>query len=545
MDLILINGNIITMNDAYPKAEAMAINGGEFVKVGSNEEVLNFRTEDTKILDLRNKTVVPGFNDSHMHLLEFGYSLTKVDLNGSKSIDEVIERAKSFLKNSDMSEKDWVKGRGWNQDIFKEKRFLNRYDLDKISKETPIYMTRVCGHVIAVNSKALEIMGVSKNTPQIEGGHFDVDEKGEPTGIFRENARDYIFNCVNPPKREDIKLMIMEAADAYAAQGITSVQTEDLDALPGIHYEEILNAYKELAEAGKLKIRIYEQCIFRDINTYKDFLSKGYKTGYGDDYFKIGPLKLVRDGALGGRTALLREPYSDDPASIGISCFTQEELDEWVLTAQAANMTVAVHCIGDAAMYSALDSIEKAKKSVYKEDMRHSIIHCQITEKEIINRFRELGVIAHVQPIFLDYDLHIVEDRVGKERAKYTYNFKRMLDEGVHVAGGSDYPYCEFYQVFLNLHAAINRQDVNGFPKGGWLPDQKLSVSEAIGIFTKGSAYASYDEERKGIIGEGKLADFFVMSDDIYMIKPSEIKNMQVEMTFMGGNLVYERADIR
>ncbi len=541
MDLILINGNILTMNDAYPKAEAMVIKDGKFVKVGSNEEALSLRTEDTKVLDLQNKTVAPGFNDSHMHLLEFGYSLTKVDLNGSKSIDEVIERTKSFLKSSDLGENDWIKGRGWNQDLFKDKRFLDRYDLDRISTKNPIYMTRVCGHVIAVNSKALEIMGVSKNTPQIEGGQFDVDEKGDPTGIFRENARDYIFNCVPSPKKEDIKRMILEATDAYAAQGITSVQTEDLEALPGIGYEEIFNAYKELAEEGKLKTRVYEQCIFRDIDEYRGFLSKGYKTGYGDEYFKIGPLKIVRDGALGGRTALLCAPYSDEPASIGISCLTQEELDEWVLMAQKSDMTVAVHCIGDAAMYSTLESIEKAKKTVPKKDMRHSIIHCQITDREIIKKFNELDVIAHVQPIFLDYDLHIVEDRVGKERAKYTYNFKRMIDEGIHVAGGSDYPYCEFYQTFFNLHAAINRQDIHGYPEGGWLPDQKLSVFEAISIFTKGSAYASYEEDNKGTIEKGKFADFFVMSDDIYKVEPSEIKNMQVEMTFMGGNLVYKR----
>ncbi len=540
MDLIIMNGKIITMNPKHPKAEAVAIKDGKFEKVGSSEEVLKLKTELTEIIDIKGKVLVPGFNDSHVHFLDFGYSLSKADLNGSKSIDEMIQRTKAFFQDKVIRENDWLKGRGWNQDIFREKRFPNRYDLDKISTERPIYLTRVCGHVAVVNSKALEIMGVTKDSEQVEGGYFELDENGEPTGIFCENALELIYDNIPAPKTEDLKKMLICATEAYAAEGITSVQTDDLMTLPGMDYEDIIKSYKELASEGKLKTRIYQQCRFSTIDEYRGFLSKGYRTGVGDDYFKIGPLKIVGDGSLGGRTAFMTEPYADDPTTIGIPCLTQEEMDEWVHTAHKENMTIAVHSIGDAAMYRVLESIEKVQKAMPKEDMRHSIIHCQITDLEIIRKFSRLGVIAHVQPVFLNYDLHIVEDRIGKERAKYTYNFKRMLDEGVHVAGGSDFPYCEFYQGVYNLYTVINRRDINGYPEGGWLPDQKLSVDEALAIFTIGGAYASYEENIKGTIEEGRLADCFVMSHDIYDIDPLEIKDISIEMTFVGGKLAYK-----
>ncbi|MCG8482481.1 MAG: amidohydrolase [Clostridia bacterium] len=540
MDLIIMNGKIITMNPKHPKAEAVAIKDGKFEKVGSNEEVLKLKTELTEMVDIKGKVLVPGFNDSHVHFLDFGYSLSKADLNGSKSIDEMIQRTKAFFQDKVIRENDWLKGRGWNQDIFREKRFPNRYDLDKISTERPIYLTRVCGHVAVVNSKALEIMGVTKDSEQVEGGYFELDENGEPTGIFCENALELIYDNIPALKTEDLKKMLICATEAYAAEGITSVQTDDLMTLPGMDYEDIIRIYKELASEGKLKTRVYQQCRFSTIDEYRGFLSKGYRTGVGDDYFKIGPLKIVGDGSLGGRTAFMTEPYADDPTTIGIPCLTQEEMDEWVHTAHKENMTIAVHSIGDAAMYRVLESIEKVQKAMPKEDMRHSIIHCQITDLEIIRKFSRLGVIAHVQPVFLNYDLHIVEDRIGKERAKYTYNFKRMLDEGVHVAGGSDFPYCEFYQGVYNLYTVINRRDINGYPEGGWLPDQKLSVDEALAIFTIGGAYASYEENIKGTIEEGRLADCFVMSHNIYDINPLEIKDISIEMTFVGGKLVYK-----
>jgi hypothetical protein len=541
MDLILKNGKVVTMDENNPRAEAVAIKDGKFFEVGSNKEVLKLKEGKTKIIDLEGKVLLPGFIDSHMHFLDFGYSLTKVDLNGSKSIDEIINRTNKFFENKDIKEGDWLKGRGWNQDILEENRFLNRYDLDKISKEKPIYMTRVCGHVAVVNTKALEVMGVNKNTEQVDGGHFDLDEKGEPTGIFREKALELIYSKVPSPNVAEIKNMILKATEAYAEQGITSVQTDDFETIPGVNYEDVIRAYIELADQGKLKTRIYEQCIFDNIEKYKGFLEKGYRTGDGNNLFKIGPLKVLSDGSLGGRTAYMTQPYADDESTVGIPCYSQEELDEWILTAQKNNMTTATHCIGDAAMYMTLDSIEKAKKEIPKKDMRHSIVHCQITDKKIIKRFSKLNVVAHVQPVFLDYDLHIVEDRIGKERAKYTYNFKRMIDEGVVVAGGSDYPYCEFYQTFYNLHAAINRQDLSGYPKEGWLPEEKLSVDEAVSIFTKGPEYASYEEDIKGAIEKGKLADCFLISDDIYTIDSSKIKDLFVELTLMDGKIVYKK----
>ncbi len=540
MDLILKNGKISTMNPLQPWAEAVAIKNGKFEGVGSNEEILCLQSSDTTILDLEGKLLVPGFNDSHMHLLSFGYSLQMVDLNGSKSIEELINRTEKFILDKNTSPETWIRGRGWNQDYFTTNRFPNRYDLDKISKEHPICLTRACGHVSIVNSKALEIMGVDRNTDQVKGGHFDLDENGEPLGVFRETAMKLIYDIIPEPSLNDIKKMIIDGSKYALSQGVTSVQTDDFEALPGKNFKNVIKAYMELTEKDELPVRIYEQCLLPHINLLNHFLDLGYNTGYGDEFFKIGPLKLLGDGSLGARTAYMCEPYADDPSTYGISIFTQKDLDELVFTAHNAGMQIAIHCIGDKIMYMAFESIEKAQKNNPRSNHRHGIIHCQITDETLLNKYRDLDVIAHIQPIFLNYDLHIVEARVGKEKASTSYNWKSMLDKGVHVACGSDCP-VEPLDVIPGIYTAVTRQDLSGYPTGGWFPEQKLTVNEALHGFTLGAAYASFEEDIKGSIQEGKLADMVVLSEDIYEINEDNIKDVLVEMTFVGGKLSYQR----
>lgn len=540
MDLIIINGNINTLDKFNSGARAVAVENGKIAKVGSNDEILALRENSTQVIDLKGKLLVPGFNDSHMHLIDYGASMQKVNLVGSKSIEDIIERTRLFILQNRIPKGTWIQGRGWNHDFFNDKSFPSRYDLDKISNEHPICLSRACGHVCTVNSKALEKMKISKYTPQVAGGHFDIDDTGEPLGIFRENALNMIYNLIPEPYIDAIKDMILNVSKLALKQGITSIQTDDFGAVPGKNYNKVIEAYTEMDKLSTLPVRINQQCLLPNINSLNEFLNAGYMTGNGSNFYKIGPLKLLADGSLGARTAYLSKPYSDSPESCGIPVYRQDELDELVITAHRRGMQVAIHCIGDKAMYMAFQSFEMALREYPRVNHRHSIIHCQITDNTLLDKFKSLNIVAHIQPIFIDYDLHIVENRIGSERAKASYNWKGMYDRGVKVACGSDCP-VEPFNVLNGIYCAVTRKDLIGYPKDGWLPEQKLTVEQALSGFTYGSAYASFEEGMKGSITPGKLADMTVLSDDIFNINPEDIKNVEVLMTFVDGKLVYQR----
>lgn len=539
MELILINGNIVTMDTLNPRADAVAINNGKFVKIGSNKEILSLKEKDTNVIDLKGKMLLPGFIDSHMHFAMLGSNMQECNLIGTNSVEELIERVKGFVKSKKIRSDQWIIGKGWNQDYFDIKKLPTRYDLDKISMEQPICLTRACYHLCVVNSKALEVSGISINTPQVENGQFDLDEKGEPLGIFKENALKLIYDNLPSPQIEDFKKMIIDASNYAISQGVTSVQTDDF-MLPGIRFTDVLKAYSELRKNKKLIPRIYEQCLLPSMDLLNSFLDMGYRTGQGDNFFKIGPLKLIGDGNLGNRTAYLCSPYSDVGSISGMPRYTQESLDELVITAHNAGMNVAIHCIGDKTMYMAFESFEKAQRQNPTVDSRHGIIHCQLTDQSLLDKFRDLSIIAYIQPIFLNYDLHIVEARIGKERSKTTYNWKSLFDRGVHVACGSDCP-VEALDVLPGIYSAVTRKDLQGYPESGWLPDQKLTVEQALFGFTLGAAYASCEENIKGSIQVGKLADMVVLSDNIFEIHPDKIKDVEVEMTFIDGKLVFSK----
>lgn len=538
MEKIFINGKIYTMDNSRNSYEAMGVIGNKIEALGTNTELLLTKREETKVIDLKGKTIVPGFNDSHMHLVNYGYSLTQVNLMGVKSMESINERVGSYIKKNKICKDKWVRGRGWNQDYFTmEKIFPTRYDLDKISTNIPIVLTRICGHVAVVNSKALEILNIKKGTPQVEGGQFDVDENGEPLGIFREMALSLIYDIIPEPSLEEVKDMMRMAIKELNKQGITSVGTDDFEALPGKSYDLIIRAYLELKEENNLNVRIYEQCLLPERDKLEEFFSKGYKSGWGDEDFKIGPLKLLIDGSLGARTAALVESYSDDKGNKGITMIDQDKLDELLDLASKNNTHVAIHGIGDRAMYMAFESIEKSLNNNPKKDHRHGIVHCQITEEDLLNKFKELNIIAYIQPIFLDYDWKIVRDRVGKDREKTSYNWKTMVDKGVKIACGSDAP-VETFNVLYGIYEAVTRKDLEGNPKKGWLVEQSLTVDEAIYGYTMGGAYASFEEDIKGSIEIGKLADFVVLSEDIFKIKKDKIKDVEIEMTIFNGKIM-------
>lgn len=539
--MIFIGGKIVTMDANNPFAEAVAIKDGKIIKVGTDEEALQLKEAGTEIIDLKGRLMIPGFNDSHMHLLNYGYALENVDLVGSKSVEDIIDRTKAAIKNKGIEEGKWVKGRGWNHDYFEgEKVFPNRYDLDSISTIHPIVLTRTCGHVSIVNSKALEIMGINKDTKQIEGGYFDVDDDGEPLGIFRENALELINMHIPELTLDEIKGYLLQAMKNANACGLTSVQTDDFGSVSDENNERIIIAYEELKKEGKSTLRVYEQCLLPDLKPLNELLNKGYCTGYGDEIFKIGPLKLLADGSLGARTAALNKPYADAKETSGIPVFSQEEIDQLVEKAHSKGMQIAIHGIGDRAMYMGIEAIEKALKKNPREDHRHGIVHCQITDEYLLNKFGELELVAYIQPIFIDYDWKIVGNRVGNELMKTSYNWKSLKEKGARIACGSDCP-VESFNVLNGIYAAVTRKDLTGKPEGGWLPEQKLTVYDAVYGFTMGGAYASFEDDIKGSIKEGKLADMVVLSKDIFEMPDDEIKNAEVEMTIFDGKIVYRR----
>lgn len=538
MKKIFFNGKIVTMEKDLPLAEAVVVSDGKIIFAGSSEDAMKYKESDAQIIDLKGKMMVPGFIDSHMHLLNLGISMQNIDLSGVKSLKELKASIAGFIKDNNIEPGQWVLGRGWNQDYFDVKVFPDRYDLDDVSQGNPIMITRACGHAVVVNSKVLELCGIDRDTRQVEGGAMDLDEKGEPKGIFRENAISMVSEAIPKHDVESIKEMIISAQEKALSFGITSVQSDDLQSASGLGFEEVIQAFKELAEESRMKMRLYEQCQLPTIEEFKSFFDKGYYPGWGDKLFKLGPVKLLTDGSLGARTAYMTLPYEDAPDSYGIFTYSQEELDELVAYAHERNMSVAIHCIGDKAMYMAFESIEKAKYNIPDKNVRHSIIHCQITDEKLLNKFKELDVIAHVQPIFLDYDLHIVEDRIGIDRAKWTYNWKSLIDRGVHVAFGSDCP-VEPCHVIHGIYAAVTRKDLKGYPEGGWLPNQKISVEEALYGFTMGPAYASFEEDIKGSIKAGKLADFAVLYEDIFELDPDKLKDVEVAATIMNGEIIW------
>ncbi len=538
MDLIFYNGKVATMDDQDTICQAVAIEGNKIKAIGSDDEILSMKGEDTDLVDLKGRLMVPGFNDSHMHLLSYGYSLTMADLNGSRSVEDVIERTRDFMESNPVEEGRWIRGRGWNHDYFEgEKRFPTRYDLDQVSTDHPVCATRTCGHVLTVNSKALEIMGIDRNTPQIPGGQFDLDENGEPIGIFREDAMRVVYDSIPSPGLEEIKAMMKRASGDLNRMGITSVGTDDFEALPGSDYENVIKAYRDLVQEGENTVRIYEQCLLPKMERLQEFLGKGYRTGVGDESFKIGPLKLLIDGSLGARTAAMVEDYSDESGNRGIETATQEYLNGLVRTAHNEDCQVAIHGIGDRGMYMAFEAIERALEENPRKDHRHGIVHAQITDMPLLEKFRDLDALAYIQPIFIDYDWKIVRDRVGEEREATSYNWKRMLDMGIHIPCGSDAP-VETFDVMKGIYEAVTRKDLQGNPEGGWLPDQALSVKEALYGFTREGAYASFEEKEKGMIAEGYLADLVVLSEDIFSIDPDRIKDVKVQMTVFGGRIL-------
>ncbi len=535
MKTIYHNAKVYTGEKGF--AEAFIVEDGQFGAVGSEEEILALGCSGTEYVDLKGSFVCAGFNDSHMHLLGYGEALGAAALGEhTESLEGMLKYLKEYLRDNPVREGGWLLGRGWNQDLFKDTDSMpSRKDLDWVSADIPIMITRTCGHCCVLNSKALEICGIDKNTVSPEGGSIG-REDGEPDGRLFDNAMDLAETRVPLPGKDEIKDMIRRACRALNSYGVSSVQSDDYCAFRAVPFETVNEAYRELEESGELTVRVYEQANFTSLEELKAFAEAGNLTGKGSDFFRIGPLKMLGDGSLGSRTAYLSRPYADDPNTRGLLIFTPEEMKEMISYANRIGMQVAVHAIGDACLDLVLDCVEEALKEHPREDHRHGVVHCQISRPDQLERIGRLRMHVYAQSVFLDYDNHIAEKRVGKELASSSYSWKTLMKKGVCVSNGSDCP-VELPDVMKGIECAVTRTSLDG--TGPYLPEEAFTLSEALDSYTVKGARASFEEGRKGKIAPGYLADFTVLRKDPFETEERKLHEIEVLACFLGGKKVY------
>lgn len=536
---IFSNGKIYTMDGKI--LEAVAISGDKIVKVGGNEEVNLLKQPETQITDLCGKAVVPGFIDTHTHLVGYGCSLNAVNLENANSKEEIINRCKNFINKNNIPKGSWVYGRGWNQNLFIDnKKFPIKEDLDKISQEHPILLIRTCGHVGIVNSMAINNVGVI-NDMFIEGGQFLKDENGNFNGVITEASLEWFKKNKNSKQNLiEIKKAIMDGCNELLKYGITSIHTEDsYDLGYGGDFLDIYNTYQDLIRDNQLPLRIYQKISLPKGPAIDEFLNKcNLRTGMGNEFYKIGPMKQWTDGTLGARTAALLKDYSDAEGNKGLYYYTEYELYENIKKAHLNDMQVCLHAIGDGALEMVLNAYERILSEFPKKDHRHRIVHCFVGNKIQYERIAKLNLIINTQPISTSTDIPMMNDRVGSVREKDCHSWKTLINLGVYITGSSDIP-VETPNVFHGIYSIVNRKNINGNPPYVWIPEERVTVEEALKIATINGAYSAFEDNIKGTITEGKLADFVVLSHDPFEIPTESLRDIIVEKTIIGGVIKY------
>ena len=529
--LVLLNGKIWTVNDSQPRAEAVACLGSHIVAVGSNDTIRKWVGTGTEIIDLGGKLVVPGFNDAHVHFFSGGENLASVQLRDAKSEDEFRGRIAEFAAKQPTGR--WITGGGWDHENWTPARLPTRQLIDAVSAGHPVFVNRLDGHMALANSQALKLAGITRDTPDPPGGTIVRDAAGEPTGVLKDAAMDRVDRAIPEPSGDRIAEAVRAAMRYAAKNGVTSVQ--DMSAAP-----EILRVYQTLLAHGELTVRISGH---QPLAQWQRLAAVGLHADFGGEKLHIGALKGFADGSLGSTTALFFEPYLDAPNTSGLAnseMIPASKMQTHILEADRAGLQVAVHAIGDQANNTVLGMYEEAERQNGARDRRFRIEHAQHLRMEDIPRFGKLHVIASMQPYHCIDDGRWAEKRIGPERAKGTYAFRALLDSGAVLAFGSDWDVAPMVPL-MGIYAAATRRTLDGKHPDGWVPEQKITVAEAIRAYTMGSAYASFDEKIKGSIEPGKLADMVVLEDDILSMPTVEIEKARVEATVFDGKVIYHR----
>ena len=529
-DLVIIGGKVVTVDSDFSITEAVAVRDSKIIFVGTNVDAKEYISRTTNVIELNGELVLPGLIDSHGHLTGYGKSLEHVDLVGTKSYKEVIDFVKEEVKTVEPGE--WIRGRGWDQNDWEIKEFPTHQALSKISPDNPVIFSRIDGHAILVNQKAMKIAGIDINTSDPDGGKLIRNSNGLPSGIFIDNAEKLITDHVPKYSTEKIRGIIHNAAKRCAELGLTGVG----DA--GIPITRI-DDYKYLIDNGRMPIRLNAMLADTAVNDWVRFLQKYKVDSYGNDFLRVKSVKLYADGALGSRGAALLEPYSDDPENSGLIVTNNSHMLEVCKAALENDFQVCTHAIGDKAIRTMLDIYEQALQENPIADHRFRIEHSQIVNLDDVTRYAELGVIPAMQPQHTVSDMPWTEDRIGSDRVKGAYAFRSFIDVGVIIPCGSDFP-IEVPNPLVGIHNAVTRQDANGYPEGGWFPEQKMTVEEAIKGYTIWAAYSAFQEDILGSIEVGKYADFTILDKDILSIEPSDILNTKPIFTIVGGEIKYQ-----
>ena len=527
-----VHGRIYTNDPAHPWAEAMAVSSGIITCIGKVDHVLldcGGGQEGMETIQLKGQFVMPGFNDAHVHLGGAAADELAVPLTGVASAEEMQKRVAAAVARR--KEGEWITGGGWDHTLWPEKRFPNRQRLDAVAPKNPVILTHISGHVAVANSLALKSAEIDKNTPNPQGGEIEHDALGEPTGMLKEDAAMSLVRVRIPEpsvekRRQGIELVL----ENVARNGVTSVQDFS-------DWADFL-VYQQLKEEGKLTVRITEWLSFNlPLNDLQNMRAQG---GTKDPWLKTGALKVFLDGAMGSRTAAMLEPYSDDPSSSGILTSDPEKLTAMAIQRDKAGFQLAFHAIGDRANRIALDVFEAVAKANGPRDRRDRIEHAQVVAPDDLPRFAKLKVIASMQPSHQTTDMRWAESRIGPERIKGAYAWATLEKSGARLAFGTDYP-VEVVSPFRGLYACVTRQLPNGTPAGGWQPQEKISLQDCIRAYTSGSAYAEFEEGKKGELKVGEYADFLILSNDLTKVQPSAYLKTEVLKTVVGGRTVYEK----
>ncbi len=527
-DLALLNGNIITVSMDLSSAQAVAIRGGVIIKVGTDDEVRPLIGEETKVIDLGQKLAIPGFIDAHIHAFGVGSALTMraLDLRGltkEQILEKVAQRAKTVEKGV------WISGRGWDQAYWKVKTFPTRYDLDAVAPDNPVGLSPVYGHSGWYNSTALRISHIDKNTRDPDGGRILRDARGEPTGMLIEKAQRLIVRSRDAERPGDKESNFRLAMEQFKKWGLTGIQDAGAD-------RGSLEVYEKLSQNGELTVRVYAM-VSAGSDAFEETLSRGPRV---DNFFTVRAVKMLIDGALGPRGALLFEPYSDSPETSGLQMMTDAEAYSIIDKSLKKGFQVCSHAIGDKAVRLMLDLYQRALKENQVRDPRLRIEHSSVIQPEDVHRFRELNVIPSMQPVFLGEYGRWSEARLGTERLNNVLPLRRLLDAGAIIAGGTDYTSSDSGDPLINFYAAVTRKSPYGVPKA-LNERERVTRDEALRMLTLDAAYAAYEENIKGSIQAGKLADLVVLSKDIMKIDEEEILKTEVSMTILNGKIIYQK----
>ncbi|MCP4713401.1 MAG: amidohydrolase [Planctomycetes bacterium] len=536
-DLVLRNGKIAVVNDLFSIREAVAVRGDEIIFVGYNDEVEKFIGNNTRVIELDGRLVTPGFIDSHGHMKNLGAELTSLKINDTTSFAQIVDRVAERVKTTPSGE--WIIGGRWDQNDWDEKVFPVHDALSAVSPDNPVFLHRIDGNSGFANQKAMEMAGITKDSPEPMGGQIIRKENGEPTGVLINRAMNPVKDLFPKITNELYQEYLLTAIDHCAALGITGWHEA------GIGPWE-LDIYKKLVDQGKMKIRAYAMLGEQEVPVLEgdlvEHFSKHKLENYGGNYFlEVNSIKLFFDGALGSRGAAFFEPYTDDPENIGVLRIEPDYIYRVTQAALKVGMGVNTHCIGVRGNRLCLDAYEKALLENPTKDHRLRIEHAQIVRDEDIAKFVELGVIPAMQPTHCTSDMTMVPSRVGPERSKGAYAWRKFLDSGCIIPAGSDFPVEQANPLF-GVYSAVTRQDHAGEPEGGWMPDQKMTIEEAIKGFTIWAAYAGFQEDVLGSIEVGKLADFVVWDKDILTIEPKEILTTRALTTIVGGKVIFEQS---